>query len=181
MDTPTQRPVHARYPTIRSGGLFVTLMGFTVLLASLGGGATLMQPGVFFGGLAVASILSFGVFWQRLSLGTPSAAQSRASRTGLVLEAVLLIAIWLILGQGDPRTLWLAVFLGVGAHFLVFHPVHGPAMVVLSMLCMANALVGFGLWSVPFVIFGAIDGMLKIAVGLRMLAHRPASMRAGQV
>lgn len=165
-------PTRTRYPTIRSGGLFVTLMGCVVFGASLLGGTTLIHRGLFFGGLVVACVLAFGVFWRSLSLGVPSAAQQRASRIALVLEAVLLATIWLLLGQGDPRTFWLAVFFGVGVHFLLFRPVHGPVIVALGVLCMLNALIGLVFTGAPFIVFSMIDGTLKIIVGLRMLAWR---------
>ena len=50
----------------------------------------------------------------------------------------------------------------------------GPRILLLGGACIATALVGLSLPSVPYEVFGIVDGALKVAVGAWLLSTKPA-------
>ena len=53
----------------------------------------------------------------------------------------------------------------------------GPRIAALGVLCIINALAGLQLDYVPFLVFGCVDGLLKIGFGIAMLSARPYILR----
>ena len=49
----------------------------------------------------------------------------------------------------------------------------GPSMSVLGVCCIAVASAGLMMPGVSYEVFGVIDGMLKVAVGARLLFGKP--------
>jgi hypothetical protein len=49
----------------------------------------------------------------------------------------------------------------------------GPRMLLLGGACIATALVGLSVPSIPYEVFGIIDGTLKVGVGAWLLATKP--------
>lgn len=161
------------YPTARSGGLFLLLIGLTVVAATLAGGGHGLHPGLFIVGAMLAVAIGLVILRRRLSAGEQTHTQRFAVIGALLLEAAMVLAVVHWVGTDSPRTLWLWILLTVGVHFLPFGLVHGPKTAVLGLLCITNALLGLWLGPVPFVVFGLVDGLLKVGVGGLLLWERP--------
>ncbi len=69
----------------------------------------------------------------------------------------------------ESRQFWMWMLFIVGAHFLILGFSHGPICALLAVLCMVNAQIGLRS-SADFRIFWGIDGVLKIAAGIAMIA-----------
>ena len=54
----------------------------------------------------------------------------------------------------------------VGAHFLPMGLAFGARATLLGGLCLLNALAGLWLSSLPLALFAAVDGALKVGIGL---------------
>lgn len=77
------------YPTSRVGGLFLVIIGFTMIVATLLGRALVVHPGLFFLG-SVAGVLLNPRVRARLAFGQPSKRQRQAMTVAFMLEGVLL-------------------------------------------------------------------------------------------
>lgn len=160
------------FPTVRSGGLFLILIGLTVMLSALFSGSRPMRPVIFIAGTAIAILVGLILLRHRLAFGEQTAAQRKAVFAALFTEG---IGVWLVVelvGTDDLRTLWLWLFLVVGLHFLVFSLVHGPKMLVLGVLVAANAAIGLLLPSLPFLALALIDAVLKVGIGVLLFTNQ---------
>lgn len=162
-----------RYPIVRSGGLFLLIIGAGLLAAIAASGDAPVSHGVFYAALAAALISLF--FAGRLSFGEPTTLQIGALIFALALEGALIVLQGRLLPPATPEPVrWLWVSLIVGIHFLPMAVAFGPRMLLLGGGCIATALVGLSLPSVPYEVFGIVDGTLKVAVGAWLLATKPA-------
>jgi hypothetical protein len=164
------------FPTVRSGGLFLILIGLTVILSAMVAGSRPMQPAVFVVGTAIAIVVALILLRDRLAYGEQTDAQRRAVFTALGLEGV---GVWLVVelvGTSDLRALWLWLFLVVGFHFFLLTVVHGPKMLVLGVLVSLNAVIGLLFTPAPFLAFALIDGCLKTVFGVLMLTDRTTAL-----
>ena len=67
----------------------------------------------------------------------------------------------------------LATLAIVGAHFLVMVPTFGAPILVLALLCIANAGVAWRAPAYPVSIAWFVDGVFKIGAGLAMWLASP--------
>jgi len=77
-----------------------------------------------------------------------------------------------MLGSPDVRTYWLWALGIVGLHFIPMAIAFGPIVLALGVACMANAAVGLAASSMPFLLIGTADGLLKVLLGGWMLLSR---------
>lgn len=161
-----------QYPSIRSGGLFLAIMGLAMVMATFLGSGQGANLTMFFGGTTLA-ILSFPALRSKLSYGKVSKKQTVALIAAIVFGALLLTTICPRFEMSGERVYWLVTLLLVGVHFLPMTWTFGPSMALLGTLCIVNA--GFGLLfpKIPFMFSGVADGTLKLAIGITMLLHRP--------
>ena len=166
-----QQPL--RYPIVRSGGLFLLIIGAGLLAAIAASGDALVNYGVFYAALAAALLSLF--FAGRLSSGDPTPLQIGALVFAVALQGALIVVQGRFLPPTTPEHVrWLWVSLIVGVHFLPMAIAFGPRMLLLGGACIATALVGLSMPSVPYEVFGIVDGALKIAVGAWLFATKPA-------
>jgi hypothetical protein len=170
------------FPTRRVGGLFLQVMGVTIIVATLLGGDQLLHPGVFFPGMiaSIAGVLLNRRLRNRLAYGELSLRQRRLMLAALGLEAIGFPVLWFAYWGHDMHLYWLLALLLVGLHFLPFGLVHGPEMALLGVLCMLNAAAGLLIGGIPFVVTGLVDGLLKLILGTRMFLTRPPAESATQ-
>lgn len=154
------------YPLIRSGGLFVMLIGAAIVLGSiwfrsrnalLGLGATIAAVAVSLSAARLAA-----------PYGVPTFAQVAWLVTAVVAEVVALVFVIRRFAPHGERAVLLAILVVVGMHFLPMAPAFGPLAAVLGVVCAVNALAAVRISGYPLRAVWAIDGGLKIAVGALM-------------
>lgn len=75
----------------------------------------------------------------------------------------------------EEQIRWLWVSMIVGLHFMPMAICFGPWLLALGVGCIATAASGLMMPGVPYEVFGILDGMLKVAVGARLLSSKPHS------
>jgi uncharacterized protein DUF6609 len=164
----------AAYPMARRGGLFLVLIGAALIAAIALGRDALVSYPVFFAGTGLAIVSLF--VSRRLSDGRPTRAQLVALAAAIALEVVLFALLPRVLPLGTPEhTRWLWALMIVGVHFLPMAVSFGPLFLLLGGACISNAALGLLLPEVPFALFGVIDGVLKLFVGIGALRPRSTS------
>ena len=172
MSTPGNSFQPHPFPMVRSGGLFVLLVGLGILAGAILGENHFIPP--LIAGACLAAIAQ-GVFRSRLvqPLGTPTRFQVMTLIGAIVLEMILVTLVAYVFHFHQSRSFWLWILLVVGIHFLIIAMAQGKLLVLLGVACIANAIVGLWLPQVPLVIFWFIDGLMKMIVGSWMLSTRP--------
>lgn len=84
---------------------------------------------------------------------------------------IRVIGIWLVL-IGFVITL-------ATIHFLLFIPVHGRVRLYLSVLCTILPITGIFFKDIPFLVFGILDGLVKIIFGLYLFLRYDAYLTKG--
>jgi len=146
------------YPLVRSGGLFLVLIGAGIII-------NIALNGAFIVG-TVFAIISL-MFAKVLSFGKPTRIQIIALAFAIILEIVLFIIMVNVLPAGiaaPVRLIWILIVVGV--HFLPMAVCFGPRFAILGILCIVNGLVGLILSNVPSNLFLLVDGALKVGFGL---------------
>jgi Family of unknown function (DUF6609) len=162
-------PIGPPYPMLRAGGAFLVFIGLGLVGAIAFSGSALVNYNVFFGGAAAGVLALF--FARPLSLGRPTRVQVVALAAAILLEVALFIAMGRTLPPNtEEHVRWLWVSAVVGVHFLPMALSFGPRFFVLGTLCICNAAVGLLASSLPYEIFGIVDGMLKVGFGIWSLA-----------
>ena len=160
-----------RFPAVRSGGLFLLLMGLGILAADLFSGAATMNTNIFYLGTGLALMSFFSV--RKLAFGRSSAMQIGALMFAILLEMALMVTYNRMLGPMGQEERWLWAFLIVGLHFLPMGLTFGPQIFALGLLCMANAALGLLAGLLPFDAVAVIDGALNLGFGAWMLMTKP--------
>lgn len=161
------------YPMVRSGGLFLLLIGCGVIGGTLVPGPAIINRGVFFLGLGAALLSLLTV--RLVSFGRGSRRQFTALGAAIAIEVVLIMAAARFIGPQPERLLWCRTLFIVGVHFLPMAISFGPQMLWLGAACMLNATTGWLLPIFPFPVTALVDGSLKAAFGICMLCtRRPA-------
>jgi hypothetical protein len=157
---------------IRSGGLFVLLVGLGIVAGAILGENHLLVPLIVGACLA---LIAQSVFRGRLvrPLGTPTRVQIAALVSAIVLEIILTGVVAYAFHFRQSRSFWLWILLVVGSHFLIIAVAQGRRLLLLGVLCIVNALAGLWMPNVPLLTFWLIDGLLKIIFGAWMLSTRP--------
>ena len=154
---------------VRAGGLFLVLIGAGLLGGMAVSGDALIDYRVFFAGVTLA-IVSL-MFAKPFSFGPPSRLQIAALAFAIGLEVLLFIVLSRSLPRGTPEeTRWLWVSMIVGIHFLPMALSFGPSLLFLGGACIMNAGAGLLFATVPYEVFGTVDGLLKVGVGAVLLA-----------
>jgi len=156
------------YPMMRGAGLFVLLVGLGITVGGLLG-KKYVVPMLMAGG--VLAILSQLVQVKGLTNfgGISTRAQLYVLYIGIIFEAVLIGLVIYFIRDRSSRKFWLWILLVVGIHFMVLAYAQGPPLLLLSILSIANAIVGLRMTKISYLKFWVIDGMLKIAIGAWML------------
>ena len=159
------------FPLVRGGGAFLVAVGLGILVGSFGSrrfrivcliaGAAL---GVVVMGVGGATKVIFA------DIGYPQWWQWAVLGAAFLVEGYLVNVVVEKNPDRASRPFWMWMAFVVGAHFLVLTASHGPICGVLGLVCMANALIGLRVTRVPFRVFWAIDGALKIVAGSSMVA-----------
>jgi hypothetical protein len=145
-------------------------MGLALLAGIAFSGRALVSYPIFFAGLAVATLSL--AFAKRLSFGPPLRLQIAALAFALGVEGALIAVMGRFLPPGSAERLrWLWVLMIVGVHFIPMAVSFGPRMLVLGAGCICNAAAALIL-TVPFGLSGAVDGALKLGVGVWLLSAR---------
>jgi hypothetical protein len=156
------------YPMIRSGGLFLAMIGTGIILGTI-------FPRYlwhFFGiSLFVASTaLTFAARSLTAPLGMPTRFQIGVLIFAVVVEFALIVLLPRFFPPRNEAGFQILVLLSVGIHFLIMIPAFGPQIAVLGLLTIVNA--GIGIWKTPQIRFQniwGIDGILKLVIGTLML------------
>lgn len=160
------------YPAVRSGGLFLTIVGSGITVGGLLGERVTLP--VFYGSFA-AGFIALSFFGERLRapLGRVTKRQGRAMLAAIILEIVLIVAAVVVfnddLAHGQLRRFLLSILLAVGIHFFVFAIAQGPLMLLLGSLCIINAAIAWAIPTIPITVVWILDGLIKIGVGISML------------
>ena len=156
-----------KYPMRRSGGLFLILIGITLLFSFWFSHEYIINHKVFMLGMII-SIFSFTTI-KYFSQGRPSKYQVIALGLALLLEFILAILLVNIMPpETTERSIWLYGSIIVGIHFLPMAYCFGTIMLFLGIGCIINAVTGLLLTQFPYEVFGIIDGILKLGVGIIM-------------
>ncbi len=160
------------YPLIRGGGLFLMVMGAGVVGGAVWRSVRWRLVAWSLGGAAlVTTIFARGL---ARPLGQPTARQLVALAGALGLEWVLMRIVGYRFRRGE-RQFELAVLFVVGLHFLPMALAFGPLLVLLGLLSVANAAAG--IWiarETPLLVFWAVDGVMKMAIGALMFFVAPS-------
>lgn len=144
------------YPLVRSGGLFLILIGAGIIVDVFLSGAFIIGT--------VCAIVSL-MFAKFLSFGKPTRIQIIALSLAIILEVVLFIILFNVLpaATSSVRLLWILMIVGI--HFLPMAITFGPRFGIAGALCIVNALAGLTFSNAPTELFLIIDGALKVVVG----------------
>lgn len=151
------------YPLVRSGALFLLLIGMGIVIDVFINGVFIIGTG-----LAILSLM----FAKALSYGKPTRIQIIALGFAVILEIVLLITMVAILPSditASARLMWILIIVGV--HFLPMAVSFGPRFGVVGVLCIVNASAGLILGGVPSEVFLLADGALKVGFGIWLLVN----------
>lgn len=156
----------------RCCGLWFIIIGAVILVAAAFGGEQKINTAIFvvgFMGGFYLSVVNKSIV-SKLSHGPSSPFQNRVATLAVVLLFPLM---FLLSGPFFPsenwRMIWLGAFLAVGLHFFPFYFVHGKSMLLIGLLCIVNAGVGMLFGGIPFLVFAAIDALIKIGFGIYLL------------
>ncbi|UNC92062.1 hypothetical protein HUE98_08110 [Candidatus Contubernalis alkalaceticus] len=148
------------------------LIGSVLVLATLVGGSFELNPFVFMIGYGLSLyVTELNPYVKRkYSLkGEMNSLQKKMAKYGdISLFPLVFIMGGSFISSGDWRMVWLGTLLATGIHFLLFIPVHGRVMLYLSILCSIIPIAGIFFANTPFLVFGLLDGVVKISFGLYM-------------
>jgi hypothetical protein len=161
------------FPLIRSGGLFVLIVGAAIMAGVVTRRMAwrLIAVGV---GVALASVFMV-VTARRLvgPLGRPTTFQIATLVAAVIIEVGVIVSLdrWLRTAHDRQRTS--VVLLIVGAHFVLMAPAFGPCIALLGLLSILNAAVALRVTRVPLSISWFVDGALKGVIGGVMFWSAP--------
>ena len=149
-------------------GLWLMLIGAVLIVSVVFGGSFLVNPFIFLFGYYACF---FGVnvnkkLRNKLSQGGISKFQIKMIYISI---AALFILMFAIAGPFIPgwhwRQIWLGVLLATAIHFLLWFFVHGWSMVILGVVCMIIAVVGYAFGDVSILWLYVADAVAKIICG----------------
>ena len=156
-------------------GLWLIIIGLVIILAAAVGGKMfgmdfVINPFVItFGfGLGIL-IISNKLVKQKLTLVEQSIFQVKTANLG---DMSLFILMFIFASPFWPslnfQYIWLATFLAVGVHFILFYFSIGPSMLLLALLTVVNAIIGLVLVK-NVVITALVDGVIKLSFGIHLM------------
>jgi len=159
-----------KYPLIRVIGIWLVLIGSVITLSTLVGGRFELNPFVFMGGYGISLyITELNPYVKRKYTlkGELNTLQKKMAKYGdISLFPLMFIMGGSFIPSGDWRMVWLGTLMATGIHFLLFIPVHGRVMLYLSVLCTIWPITGMFFKDIPFLVFGVLDGLVKIGFGV---------------
>jgi hypothetical protein len=160
------------FPLVRGGGGFLIAVGLGILVGSLGRSRRFRIVALIAGAALGVAVMAVGGATKIIfdGIGYPEWWQWAVLGLAVLIEGYLVNVVVEKNPDRDSRSFWMWMLFVVGAHFLVLTASHGPICGTLGLICMANALVGLRSSRVPFRVFWAIDGVLKMAAGSGMVA-----------
>lgn len=164
------------YPRQRVCGLFLIGVSITMALSTILGDSQNPNAWIFIIGYTASMV---GIMFnkkirERFSVGETTPLQEKASKFGLFFISIVVPIIGMSLNStGDYRLIWLLILLAVGIHFIPFTLVHGKLTLLLAILTIINACVGLYLSDTSFMIFGMIDAIIKLCIGIALLIISP--------
>lgn len=166
-------PVHAAhpFPLIRGGGLFLLVVGFSVMLGAVSPRRvwSLLVAGAIVGAAAtIAAAMRLAA-----PLGRPSEFQIGSLAAAVLVEAIAIGWVGSRLRAANERRRTLSILVVVGAHFFLMGFAFGPLVVLLGVLSVANAIAGLRAATTTWLTFWFIDGALKAGAGAAMLWFAP--------
>lgn len=159
------------FPLVRGGGGFLVAVGLGILVGSLGRSRRFRIAALIAGAALGVLVMAVGGATKIIfaGIGYPQWWQWAVLGLAVLIEGYLVNVVVEKNPDRDSREFWMWMLFVVGAHFLVLTASHGPICGALGLLCMVNALVGLHSRRVPFRVFWAIDGVLKIGAGSAMV------------
>jgi len=155
------------FPLVRSGGLFVGIVGLAIVAGGLRFGWRNAILGV---GAAIATTAT-AVTAARFAapFGAPTLFQISDLIAAVALEGAALA--WAIprFRPGGERAITLAILMIVAVHFVLMAPAFGPLVALLGVLAAINAYAGMRFGALSLRAIWVADGALKVAIGAAML------------
>ncbi|VDG96567.1 Uncharacterised protein [Lysinibacillus sphaericus] len=160
-----------QYNNQRTVGVWLIYIGVIIILSACIGSDLFIQPFIMGFGYFIGYFLIFGLPYvnKKLSYGENSNFQNWMDNYSIIFTIILCTLVGLLIGFEDLRLLWLCIFIVIGIHFFGFYFSQGKIMLLLGILTLVNSLLGIFLISVPFLLFAAMDGFIKITIGCKML------------
>lgn len=159
------------YNTQRTCGVWLVYIGVTIIISALSGGELSINPFILgFGGILGYFLIFILPFLNRkLAYGKNSKFQDKMDNINIIVTIILCTLCGLFIGFENSRLVWLSILIVVGLHFLGFYFSQGKWMIVLGILTITNGLLGIFFVNIPFLFFATIDGLIKIAIGFKLL------------
>ena len=167
------------YPRQKVFGLFLICVSITMIVATICGTNKYPNAWLFIIGYTMSMI---GIMFnkkirKKYAVGESTPLQEKASKYSLTFIAVVTPIIGMSLsGTGNYRLIWLLILLAVGIHFIPFTLVHGKLTILLAVLIIINSCIGLYLSDTSFIIFGIIDGVIKLIIGIIMFNLSPKNI-----
>ncbi|MBY0121573.1 DUF6609 family protein [Bacillus sp. S/N-304-OC-R1] len=164
------------YPRQRIFGIFLIAVGLTMGLSTIFGTDQFPQVLIFLIGyiLSLVGIMFNSRLRRKLAIGEATAKQEKVSKLSLIFVALACGITGSVLnGSNDYRLIWMLILLFVGLHFIPFIVVHGKFSLLLGILTTLNACFGLILPNISFYVFGAIDSIIKILIGILLIKYSP--------
>ncbi|WP_214483116.1 DUF6609 family protein [Bacillus sp. SM2101] len=167
----------SKYPTQRTGGVWLIYVGIIIIFSALVGGDLLIQPFILGLGYLVGFIAILGLPFvnRKLAYGENTKFQNKMDNLFTLLNVLLCTACGFIIGFDNLRLFWLSIFIAVGIHFFGLYFSQGKMMILLGSFTILNGILGLLIIDVPFLVFAIIDGLLKFIIGVKLINMRPVS------
>ncbi|EEK72985.1 hypothetical protein ABH948_001117 [Bacillus sp. RC218] len=161
-----------KYPRQKINGIWLIIAGVAMFLLLIKHNG---YPNVW----PFIIVYTLGMIWQlnpktrkKFAVGSGTSEQKKWANFSMMLLAILVFLIFHFVGD-DYRNCWLLILLAVGIHFLMFIPVHGKMMFLLSVILIFNSFIGLIITNVNLDVFFVIDGLVKILVGVIFIRLSP--------
>ena len=167
---PAAYAVH--YPLAPLGGVFVAVVGISILLGSFWRGA---RMNFIWLGLPLAAVAMTVAFPEMPGLPAPSSTQIGALVLAIAFEVAAFVFVLPRAGaRGGERAVFIATLAIVGAHFVIMLPVFGPLIAIIGLACLGNAALGAAARTYGDRAAWFVDGLIKLSGGLAMAWASPA-------
>lgn len=152
------------YPTAGAAGLFLIIISIGFVFVWLFPKYYSIFMGLSFGLAALGAYVGYLIFPE---LGKIRLVDIVVYSFCLVVEIVGII--WASKKINNERELDAMILLIVSFHFLPMTLILGPLILILSTLCLINAVYALKRLHIPIFVFGLVDSSIKFIVGLLML------------
>ena len=150
------------------GGLFLAIVGLAVLF---GAALPRYRQLALWVGLAIGAAATVTTGLRTTVMPAPTSIQLGSLIFAVAAEIAAFVALMPRLYRSGHRAVVAGTLAIVGGHFAMMAPAFGPSIVALGLLCVLNAAA---LWTTPRYLAGgawAVDGLLKLLVGLVMIGQ----------